>query len=93
MCSRPRGGRDAARAWTDGQEAADTEREFATGVAGVIALDAAVSCAHECIQTLGGIGYTWEHDAHLYFRREVRVSGRARLRPGAHWPGAARRRA
>ena len=22
-----------------------------------------------CIQVLGGIGFTWEHDAHLYLRR------------------------
>jgi len=25
--------------------------------------------AKECIQIHGGIGYTWEHDAHLYLRR------------------------
>ena len=25
--------------------------------------------AKECIQVHGGIGYTWEHDAHLYLRR------------------------
>ena len=25
--------------------------------------------AADTIQTLGGLGYTWEHDAHLYFRR------------------------
>jgi alkylation response protein AidB-like acyl-CoA dehydrogenase len=23
----------------------------------------------ECLRLLGGIGYTWEHDAHLFFRR------------------------
>jgi alkylation response protein AidB-like acyl-CoA dehydrogenase len=27
------------------------------------------SAAKECIQIHGGIGYTWEHDAHLYLRR------------------------
>ena len=27
--------------------------------------------AKDCIQVLGGIGFTWEHDAHLYLRRAV----------------------
>jgi hypothetical protein len=47
------------------------------------ALDAAVSCAHECIQVLGGIGYTWEHQAHLYYRRAMSL--RALLGPSADW--------
>jgi alkylation response protein AidB-like acyl-CoA dehydrogenase len=25
--------------------------------------------AGECVQLHGGMGFTWEHDAHLYFRR------------------------
>jgi 3-oxochol-4-en-24-oyl-CoA dehydrogenase len=58
---------DAARA-VDGAEA---DSEFAAAAAAVLATDAAVSCAHECIQVLGGIGYTWEHDAHLYYRRAM----------------------
>ena len=29
----------------------------------------AFRCAKDCIQVLGGIGYTWEHDAHLYLKR------------------------
>ena len=36
-----------------------------------IALDAFVEVAKDCIQVLGGIGFTWEHDAHLYLRRAV----------------------
>jgi alkylation response protein AidB-like acyl-CoA dehydrogenase len=36
-----------------------------------VALDAACSCAKDCVQVLGGIGFTWEHDAHLYLRRAV----------------------
>ncbi|NND03936.1 MAG: acyl-CoA/acyl-ACP dehydrogenase [Acidimicrobiia bacterium] len=31
--------------------------------------DAYFSCAAENIQVHGGIGFTWEHDAHLYFKR------------------------
>jgi len=30
-----------------------------------------VDLAKDCIQVLGGIGFTWEHDAHLYLRRAV----------------------
>jgi alkylation response protein AidB-like acyl-CoA dehydrogenase len=44
---------------------------FAGAVAGVVALDAAVENAKDCIQVLGGIGFTWEHDAHLYLRRAL----------------------
>ncbi|MCU1451862.1 MAG: acyl-CoA dehydrogenase [Acidimicrobiales bacterium] len=38
-----------------------------------VALDAAVRTAEDCIQVLGGIGFTWEHAAHLYLRRAVAV--------------------
>ena len=31
--------------------------------------DAFRAVAGECIQLHGGIGFTWEHDAHLYFKR------------------------
>lgn len=31
--------------------------------------DAAIELAHNCFQVFGGIGYTWEHDQHLYLRR------------------------
>ncbi|MDH3026667.1 acyl-CoA/acyl-ACP dehydrogenase [Gordonia alkanivorans] len=31
--------------------------------------DAAMVVADECLHILGGIGFTWEHDAHLYLRR------------------------
>ena len=30
--------------------------------------------AKDCIQVLGGIGITWEHDAHLYLRRAYGIS-------------------
>jgi alkylation response protein AidB-like acyl-CoA dehydrogenase len=31
--------------------------------------EAAILVADESLHLLGGIGFTWEHDAHLYFRR------------------------
>jgi alkylation response protein AidB-like acyl-CoA dehydrogenase len=75
---------DAARTQQDAAgAAADRQREYAAGVAAVVALDAAVSCAHECIQVLGGIGYTWEHEAHLYYRRAMSL--RALLGPSDEW--------
>jgi alkylation response protein AidB-like acyl-CoA dehydrogenase len=33
------------------------------------AADAYTAAAGSTVQVLGGIGFTWEHDAHLYFRR------------------------
>jgi alkylation response protein AidB-like acyl-CoA dehydrogenase len=69
---------DAARALSSPDAAARDDRDFisagggfAAAAAAALAADAAVSCAHECIQVLGGIGYTWEHDAHLYYRRAM----------------------
>ncbi len=31
--------------------------------------DAYFHCAAESIQIHGGVGFSWEHDAHLYFKR------------------------
>jgi alkylation response protein AidB-like acyl-CoA dehydrogenase len=31
--------------------------------------EAAVTAAQECVQLHGGIGFTWEHPAHLYLKR------------------------
>jgi 3-oxochol-4-en-24-oyl-CoA dehydrogenase len=66
-----------------GQPGDGRQRDFAASVAGVLAADAAVSCAHECIQVLGGIGYTWDHQAHLYYRRAMSL--RALLGPSGGW--------
>ncbi|MCX4909159.1 acyl-CoA dehydrogenase [Streptomyces sp. NBC_00878] len=63
---------DAARAVQepDGQEPHDI-RELVSALAAGVALDVALSCAKDCVQVLGGIGFTWEHDAHLYLRRAL----------------------
>ncbi|MEO3787555.1 acyl-CoA dehydrogenase [Actinocorallia sp. B10E7] len=57
---------DAARAFGSAERSA-----FASAVAVPMALDAAVRNAQQNIQLHGGIGFTWEHDAHLYLRRAL----------------------
>ncbi|MFE7225586.1 acyl-CoA dehydrogenase family protein [Nocardioides sp. NPDC057577] len=64
----------AATAWDASASADDADPDqwsFAAEVAGVTAIDGAVMAAQDCIQVLGGIGFTFEHDAHLYLRRAV----------------------
>ncbi|HUZ37919.1 MAG TPA: acyl-CoA dehydrogenase [Streptosporangiaceae bacterium] len=58
---------DAARAVDEAPE----EHPLAAAAAAALALDAAVDNAKDCIQVLGGTGFTWEHDAHLYLRRAL----------------------
>ncbi|WP_250304320.1 acyl-CoA dehydrogenase [Streptomyces sp. A 4/2] len=58
---------DAARAVDDRPEVRGLVAALAAGAA----LDAAYSCAKDCIQILGGIGFTWEHDAHIHLRRAL----------------------
>ncbi len=62
-----------AAAWDVASGASDDpqQQEFATLVAGTICFDGAVDVAKHCIQVLGGIGFTFEHDAHLYLRRAL----------------------
>jgi len=47
----------------------DERRALATSTAKAAAGDCAALLAKEGIQIHGGIGYTWEHDMHLYVRR------------------------
>lgn len=63
-----------ALAWDAARAADDPSRDvrgLVSALAAGAALDAAYSCAKDCVQILGGIGFTWEHDAHLYLRRSV----------------------
>lgn len=46
-----------------------SELDIAASVAGALALDNAVTNGQDCIQILGGIGFTFEHNAHFYLRR------------------------
>lgn len=61
---------DAARAAGDPQQP-DEVRALTAALAAATALDAAYTCAKDAVQILGGIGFTWEHDAHLYLRRAL----------------------
>jgi alkylation response protein AidB-like acyl-CoA dehydrogenase len=58
---------DAARAAND----PDNGAGMAIAAAAALAFDAAFLNGKDCVQTLGGIGFTWEHDAHLYLRRAI----------------------
>lgn len=49
----------------------DEQWGFAVDVAQAVCFSGAVEVAKACIQVLGGIGFTFEHDAHLYLRRAV----------------------
>lgn len=41
----------------------------AASIAKALVGESAVELAQNCFQVFGGIGYTWEHDQHLYLRR------------------------
>ena len=58
-------------AFVAGASVGADDAELPIAIAAALALDAAVECAKDCIQVLGGIGFTWEHDAHLYLRRAL----------------------
>ncbi|NYG57596.1 alkylation response protein AidB-like acyl-CoA dehydrogenase [Nocardioides daedukensis] len=58
-----------AVAWDAANAFGTSQSAYAADVAGAVAFDGAVKLAHDCIQVLGGIGFTFEHDAHFYLRR------------------------
>jgi hypothetical protein len=68
---------DAARAAATGGD----QLAYAAAVAATLAAPAADLCAQLNIQVHGGIGFTWEHDAHLYLRRATTLL--AYLEPSA----------
>lgn len=60
---------------------------LAVQLAATVALDGYVDAAKGAIQVLGGMGFTWEHDAHIHLRRATTlrqiVGGTAPLRAEA----------
>lgn len=69
---------DAARALDEAREkdwdTAGSHVEFAAAVAATLAPAAAQRCAQDCIQVHGGIGFTWERDAGVYYRRALMLA-------------------
>jgi alkylation response protein AidB-like acyl-CoA dehydrogenase len=47
----------------------DDDTPVAVALAKSACGDVAVHAAEECVQMHGGIGFTWEHPAHLYLKR------------------------
>jgi 3-oxochol-4-en-24-oyl-CoA dehydrogenase len=52
----------------------ERQLSIAAAVAAATAIDTAKANAKDCIQVLGGIGITFEHDAHLYLRRAYGIA-------------------
>jgi alkylation response protein AidB-like acyl-CoA dehydrogenase len=57
--------------------------DLATAAALALAPQAALDCAKACVQVLGGIGFTWEHDVHLYLKRAMATH--ALVGPPSRW--------
>jgi len=65
---------DAARAIDEGIDKPESAFEFAAAVAATLAPAAAQTCVQDCIQIHGGIGFTWEHDTNIYYRRALGIA-------------------
>jgi 3-oxochol-4-en-24-oyl-CoA dehydrogenase len=55
--------------------------------AAALAPEAALRAAEGCVQVLGGMGFTWEHEAHLYLKRALGL--RSLAGPPSRWRRAA----
>ena len=65
-----------AAGWDTGRAGLDDgdQLSYTAAIAAVLASPAAVGNANLNIQVHGGIGFTWEHDAHLYLRRAAAIA-------------------
>jgi alkylation response protein AidB-like acyl-CoA dehydrogenase len=64
-------GRSAAREALEAADAGDPGQPLLASIAKAWVGDAFVRGAEENIQIHGGVGFTWEHDAHLHLRRAL----------------------
>jgi alkylation response protein AidB-like acyl-CoA dehydrogenase len=79
-----------AAVWDAARAAGDPETAPLTAAAAAsLAVDAFLETAKDCVQVHGGIGFTWEHDAHVYLRRAIAT--RALLGSPASWRARAAR--
>lgn len=81
---------DRSRSGTGGadwQDRRTASGRLAVQLAAALALDGYVAAAKGAIQVLGGMGFTWEHDAHIHLRRAISlrqlIGGTTPLRAGA----------
>ena len=58
-----------AAAWDAARAGSGADADLAAAVAATMSVQAYLVNARMNIQVHGGIGFTWEHDAHLYLRR------------------------
>ncbi|OBJ55642.1 acyl-CoA dehydrogenase [Mycobacterium sp. 1423905.2] len=70
---------DAARAWDESIE----QHRLAAGSAALMAVASGPDLALDALTMFGAIGYTWEHDIHLYWRRAISLA--ASLGPMTRW--------
>jgi 3-oxochol-4-en-24-oyl-CoA dehydrogenase len=62
-----------ASVWDAARAAHGDQLSYTAAIAATLAVPAAVNNAQLNIQVHGGIGFTWEHDAHLYLRRAAAI--------------------
>ncbi|MEU4918120.1 acyl-CoA dehydrogenase [Streptomyces parvus] len=65
------GGEETGAEETGAETIGPRARGLTAALAAATAPEAAYTCAKDAVQILGGIGFTWEHDAHLHLRRAV----------------------
>ncbi|GAB2853460.1 acyl-CoA dehydrogenase [Actinocorallia aurea] len=63
-----------AAVWNAARTEDKAQRSYAAAIAAALALPAAQRNGQLNMQVQGGIGFTWEHDAHLYIRRAEAVA-------------------
>jgi alkylation response protein AidB-like acyl-CoA dehydrogenase len=76
-----------AAAW-DAVRAADEaidQHELAAAAAAIMAVSPAPDLVLEALTMFGAIGFTWEHDLHLYWRRAITLA--AAVGPATRWTG------
>ena len=66
----------AAAAWSAvvSLDQDEDQRKLAAGAAVQAAIAPSVEAVTEAVTIFGGIGFTWEHDAHLYWRRAMTLA-------------------